>query len=132
MRADNSRHIIASARQRAAATRRRAIATLRRMEADGALVTFESVAREANVSRAWLYTQDDLRVEVARLRGLTVAAGPVPVRQRASDASLRRRLEAAVERNKRLESENRSLRDALGRALGERRISNITRAEIDG
>ena len=51
---------------------------------------------------------------------------PVPPdRQRASDTSLLRRLEAATERIRRLEEENQQLRDALARALGERRTADI-------
>ena len=42
---------------------------------------------------------------------------PVPDRQRASDASLLRRLESATERIKRLEAENQQLREALALAL---------------
>jgi len=69
MRADNSRHVIAAARGRAAATRKRAVAALRRMDKAGASITFDALAREAHVSRSWLYNQPDLRAEVERLRG---------------------------------------------------------------
>ena len=51
---------------------------------------------------------------------------PVPPdRQRASDASLLRRLQAATERIHRLEDDNRQLREALAEALGERRTADI-------
>ena len=51
---------------------------------------------------------------------------PVPPdRQRASDTSLLRWLEAATERIQRLEQDNQQLRDALARALGERRTADI-------
>ena len=43
MRADNSPHIVAAARERAAATRERAIATLRRMDAAGQPFSFDAV-----------------------------------------------------------------------------------------
>jgi hypothetical protein len=45
----------------------------------------------------------------------------VPTRQRASDASLLRRLEAANTRSRQLAEENRRLRDQLAQALGEQR-----------
>ena len=48
-----------------------------------------------------------------------------PERQRASDASLLQRLHAATERIHRLEHDNQQLRDALARALGERRAADI-------
>src|SRR6266851_9440931 len=98
MRADNSHHVIQAARLRAQQTRQRAVAALRRMDAAGQRITFDAVSREAGVSRSWLYAKDDLRAEIERLRDRHPAppAAPVPPqRQRASDSSLLRRLEAA-------------------------------------
>lgn len=126
MRADNSRHVTAAARRRAEQTRERAIAALRRMDATGQRISFDAVARHAGVSRSWLYTQDDLRAEIERLRQRHPAASPAPPqRQRASDPSLLRRLEVASSRIQRLEADNRQLRDALARALGQRRAADV-------
>ncbi|MFF3159913.1 DUF6262 family protein [Streptomyces sp. NPDC057910] len=134
MPADNSHLIVAAACRRSAATRRRAIAALRRMDATGIAITFETVAREAGVSRSWLYNQPDLRSEIERLRARRRSippARPVPDRQRASDASLLRRLEAASKRNQQLEAENRELREALALALGERRTADLPERRRD-
>ena len=128
MRADNSRHVIAAARRRAERTRERAIAELRRMDATGQRITFNSVSRAAGVSRSWLYAQQDLRAEIQRLRQRHPATPPTqvpPQRQRASDTSLLRRLEAATARIRHLETDNQQLRDALARALGERRATEV-------
>src|SRR6266487_482964 len=128
MRADNSHHVIAAARHRAAATRKRAVAALRRMDKAGASITFDSLAKQARVSRSWLYNQPDLRAEVERLRARqrpSSQSRPVPDRQRASDASLLRRLQAATERIQRLEADNQQLREALAQALGQRRADNV-------
>lgn len=128
MRADNTHLITAAAARRAAATRQRATRALRRMDAAGAAITFETVSREAKVSRSWLYNQPDIRAEIERLRvrhRTVPAAWQVPERQRASDASLLRRLEAATVRNRRLEAENHELREALALALGERRTADV-------
>jgi hypothetical protein len=114
MRADNSHHVIAAAR--------------RRMDATAAPISFDAVAREARVSRSWLYTQPDLRAEIERLRARQpprATVGPPPDRQRASDASLLRRLEVATARLRQLEVDNRELRDALSRALGDRRADDV-------
>ena len=78
MRADNSRHVTAAARRRAEQTRERAVAALRRMDATGQRISFDAVARHAGVSRSWLYTQDDLRAEIERLRQRHPAASPAP------------------------------------------------------
>lgn len=129
MRADNSHHITAAARKRAVATRKRAVTALRRMDNAGLPVTFDALAREAKVSRSWLYKQPDLRTEIERLRARRNGTAPgsplVPDRQRASGASLLRRLESATERVRHLEAENRQLRDALAMALGERRAAAV-------
>jgi|ERR1035437_894951 hypothetical protein len=125
MRADNSTFVIAAARRRSQATRRRAVAALRRMDATGVVVTFDAVAREADVSRSWLYNQPDLRAEIERLRQRKRLSGRrhVPDHQRASDASLQRRLELASERVRHLEADNKRLRRALAEALGDRRTA---------
>jgi Family of unknown function (DUF6262) len=128
MRADNSRHVIAAAQRRAEQTRQRAVAALRRMDAAGQRISFDSVSREAGVSRSWLYAQQDLRAEIERLRARHPATAPAPAppqRQRASDPSLLRRLEAATARIRRVEADNLQLRDALARALGERRSAEV-------
>ncbi|MEV3914634.1 DUF6262 family protein [Streptomyces canus] len=116
MRADNSRHIVAAAGNRHVYTRAKAIKALREIDAAGTVVTFDIVARAASVSRSWLYTQPDLRGEIERLRAH---------RQRASDASLIRRLEAANERNRRLTEENRQLREQLAHAPGNLRAARL-------
>jgi small-conductance mechanosensitive channel len=128
VRADNSAHIIAAARRRADDARRRAAAALRSLDASGQPVTFSTVAAAASVSRSWLYAQDDLRGQIERLRTRhkpAPSSPPVPDRQRATTASLLRRLEAATTRIRTLESENRQLREALERALGEQRAAAI-------
>ena len=82
MRADNTRHIIAAARQRRELTRAKAIQALRALDAKGAPVTFEAVAAAAGVSRSWLYAQPDIRAEIERLRAISGAGArdtsPVP------------------------------------------------------
>jgi Family of unknown function (DUF6262) len=124
MRADNSHHVIAAAHRRAEQTRQRAITALRRMDATGQRITFDAVSRTAGVSRSWLYAQPDLRAEIQRHPATPPAQAP-PQRQRASDTSLLRRLEAATARIRQLETDNQQLRDALARALGERRAIEV-------
>jgi transposase-like protein len=134
MRADNSHYVIAAAHRRAEQTRQRAVTALRRMDATGQRITFDAVAREAGISRSWLYAQDDLRAEIQRLRQRQPATPPPqvpPQRQRASDTSLLRRLEAATARIRHLETDNQQLRDALARALGERRALEVL-GEMNG
>ena len=128
MRADNSRYIVEAARQRREYTRAKAVQALRELDAAGTAVTFDAVARAAGgVSRSWLYSQQDLRAEIEQLRGARERSPvqPLPARQRASDASLLRRLEAANERARKLAEENHDLRRQLARALGDLRAARL-------
>jgi len=105
MRADNSHHLIAAARERAQQTRTQALRALRRLDQTGAAVTFEAIAREAGVSRSWLYSKADLRAEIEKLRARPRPPSPAPLTpqgQRASNESLLRRLEAATARLRQL------------------------------
>jgi hypothetical protein len=103
-----------------------AIQALRELGRAGAPVTFAGVARAAGVSRSWLYTQPDISSQIRRLRKNTDgagSAGAVPAGQRTTDASLRARLTAALDRNKQLADENARLRRQLARALGDQRAA---------
>jgi len=133
MRADNTHHLAEAARRRAQTTRRRATAALRRMDTSGLPVTINALAREASVSRSWIYNQPDLRAEVERLRDRQhpAAGRRVPDRQRSSDASLLRRVEVATQRIRELETDNTRLRGALAEALGERRVTSTREPRHD-
>ncbi len=105
-------------------TRSKAIQALRELDRAGTLVTFAGVSQAAGVSWSWLYTQPDISNQIRRLRQKTNgagSAGAVPADQRATDASLRARLTAALNRNKQLADENARLRRQLARALGDQR-----------
>jgi len=105
-------------------TRSRAIQALRELDRAGTPVTFAGVAQAAGISRSWLYTQPDISSQIRRLRQNTSdagSAGAIPAAQRATDASLRARLTAALDRNKQLADNNARLRHQLARALGDQR-----------
>jgi negative regulator of sigma E activity len=107
-------------------TRSKAIQTLRELDRAGTPVTFAAVAQAAGVSRSWLYTQPDISGQIRRLRKSkdgAGSAGAIPSGQRATDASLRARLAAALHRNKQLADENARLRRQLARALGDQRAA---------
>jgi hypothetical protein len=104
-------------------TRARAVQALRELDRAGTPVTFAGVGRAAGVSRSWLYTQPDISNQIRRLRRKT--DGAVPVGQRSTDASLRARLTAALDRNKQLADENARLRRQLARALGDQRSARV-------
>ena len=123
MPSDNTAQLIDSARRRHELTRAKAIRALRELDRAGIPVTFELVARTAEVSRSWLYSQPDLRDQIQQLRETAryAPSSRVPAAQRASDLSLRQRLQAACERNRQLTEDNQRLRRQLAEALGQLR-----------
>lgn len=124
---------------RAAAERRsgeavaRGWAALAELARRGEQVTFQAVAREARVSRQWLYTQPELRAEIERIRATnTEQTGVrVPQVQRSSEASLRQRVESLLDENRRLRKDNGDLRDELALAYGHQRATPNTARHAD-
>jgi hypothetical protein len=125
MRADNTAHLITAAQRRHERTRAKAIRALRELDQAGSTVTFEAVARHAEVSRSWLYTQPDIKDQIQQLRELAnrTPSAPVPSRQRSTDSSILHRLAIANERNRQLTEENQRLRRQLEQALGQLRTN---------
>ena len=112
-----------AARHRHELTRSKAVRALRELDRAGTPINFEAVARTAQVSRSWLYTQPDLRHEIERLREATQRSPgrSLPAAQRTSDASLLNRLHAATDSNRQLTEENNRLRRQLAHAVSDQR-----------
>jgi len=121
-RADNTAHLLKAVADRRDAATRRTIAVIAEFDRTGAAVTVAGVANAAGVSRSWLYDQPDLIADITHLRDRAVWGAAIPVVQRASDESLRQRLDAARAEIERLRTENTALRDQVARSLGEQRI----------
>ncbi len=119
---DRSHSLAAAAARRRTAALERAHAALHNLDVRGEGITFQSVARAAGVSRQWLYQQPELRAEIERLREQRPAATAArPARERATEASLRQRVETLLDENRRLRQDNAALRDELAILYGERR-----------
>jgi hypothetical protein len=122
------RSLAEAAAKRTLDAEQRVRATLRQLDADGATISFAAVAKHARVSRAFLYAHAELRSEIEALRSVQAAApARLPVRQRASDASLRARLRAALDENQRQRSEIAALREELALAHGRVRELELDR-----
>jgi hypothetical protein len=116
----------AGARSVAAEQRaRQAVADLDRR---GATISFQAVATEAGVSRAFLYANPQLRATIEQLRDRDQhAPSRLPAHQRASEQSTRARLRGTLEENKRLRAENARLREELALVHGEVRELKLAR-----
>ncbi len=66
MRPDNTARLVTAAKRRHELTRAKAIRALRELDRAGTPVTFETLARTADVSRSWLYTQEPATTSATR------------------------------------------------------------------
>ena len=116
--------MVAAARRRHDDTRRRATDALRRLDAAGEAITFTTVAAAGGISRAWLYRDPAMRVEIDRLRRPRSAATRArPAAEQATTDSVRQQLDAARTLLAELRAENQQLRDAVARKLGQQRAA---------
>jgi hypothetical protein len=122
-REPNTTGLADAAERRTARSLARAREAIRRLERAGEPVSFQAVAREAGVSRQFLYSQARLRDEIERLRAAHLERGDssLPTAQRASDASLKARNQLLLDENRRLRDELAGLREELAGAWGELR-----------
>jgi Family of unknown function (DUF6262) len=126
MPADRAARLAEHARARHEHAMRRACAALAAIARDGQPVTVSRLAAEAAVSRSWIYTQPALRDQIDKLRQDTPARADPHRHQpssRASDNSLRNRLELAHQKITQLRAENQQLRRDLASAHGQIRAA---------
>lgn len=123
MPAANTHRLVEHARLRHARTLQRAREALTALAEGGKPVTIAMLATQAGVSRSWIYTQPELRERIEKLQQAAPAGRGGDNPHRASDESLRHRLDLAHQRITQLRSENHQLREALARAHGQLRTT---------
>ncbi|HKV81418.1 MAG TPA: DUF6262 family protein [Candidatus Sulfotelmatobacter sp.] len=108
-----------SARLRSDNAITRAAAALHRMEATNKVINFRTVAAEAQVSTAWLYKQQQLRVHIMRWRKLRGSPQVLSLPRQESERISRRNIVTTLRfRIKQLEARNRELTELLEHARG--------------
>lgn len=125
MPTDQTTHLHAATLRRATAARSRARAALRRLDEQGGIINYVTVAEAASVSRSLLYRDPDLRAEIDRLRNpaRTTTARRQPSAERMTRASRDEREAALHNEVKELRRENQALRTRLAITIGESRTS---------
>ncbi len=110
--------MVEAAKHRSTASRASISQAARRLADSGDSVTVASVAREAGVSRQTVYQHRDLLAQIVTLRATSTGRrGPaLPVAQRASEGSLRARLQAQKAQIEDLRGQNAALRAELAAA----------------
>ena len=115
----NTEGLKRSARLRSESVMQRALAALQRMDASDRQINFRTVATQAGVSTAWLYSQEELRGRIMRSRRATtgVPAPASPSRDR--ESASRQNIVATLRlRIKNLEEKNRELTGLLELVYG--------------
>lgn len=119
MPADQVERLTANARRRSEQTLQKAQDALAAIAASGGAITVAGLAKYAEISRSWIYTQPELRDRIERLNQ---AAAPRPphaaAASRASLESFKRRLDLAHQRITQLRQENGELRRTVEQLHG--------------
>jgi hypothetical protein len=109
-----------SARLRSETVMQRALAALQRMDASDREINFRTVATQAGVSTAWLYSQEELRGRIMRSRRATIDVPPPASLSRDRERTSRQNIVATLRlRIKNLEEKNRELTGLLELVYGE-------------
>jgi hypothetical protein len=96
------------------------LAALQRMDASDREINFRTVAAEAAVSTAWLYSQEGLRGRIMRSRRTMPDVAPPTSASRDRERASRQNIVATLRlRIKTLEAKNRELTSLLELAYGE-------------
>ncbi|MEH2325885.1 MAG: DUF6262 family protein [Nostoc sp.] len=75
------------------------------------VINFNTVAKASGLSKAWLYKESEIKARIEHLRQTHSSSEKVPPKQRISDASKDVIIKTLKEKIKRVEAENRGLRD---------------------
>jgi hypothetical protein len=121
----NTEGLKRSAQLRSKSAMHRALAALQRMDASNREVNFRTVAAEAGVSTAWLYSQQELRGHIMRSRRTTIGVTPPASELRDRERVSRQNIVATLRlRIKNLEEKNRELTGLLELVYGELAVAH--------
>ncbi|MEV6949859.1 DUF6262 family protein [Streptomyces sp. NPDC051172] len=124
--ADNTAALAEATRRRSHRARTNAEKAISAAQRTGSHTSFAAIAKEAGVSRSWLYTQQDLVTAIRQLQSRQPSSQRTGS-QPASVASIQRRLDVALARIKQLRTENSDLASGLEAAYGEiRRLRSLS------
>jgi uncharacterized protein DUF6262 len=129
----NTEGLKRSGRLRSESAMQRALAALQRMDASDREINFRTVAAEAAVSTAWLYSQDELRIRIMRSRKpqsqLSPLSSALHDRERLSRQNIMSTLRLRI---KMLEEKNRELTGRLELVYGELALAREKNISVGG
>lgn len=119
--------LVESAHKRHKEVLNRVNIALEAMVKNGDTITVSRLAAYAKVSRSWIYSQPEVRLQISQCQahqGHSVSAGPSQ-KAKATAGSLLHRLELSHQLITQLRLENKQLRDALARLHGQLREERL-------
>jgi hypothetical protein len=127
----NTEGLKRSARLRSESTMQRALVALQRMDTSEREINFRTVAAEAGVSTAWLYSAHEIRDRVMRSRKSQSHAAPCASASQDRERLSRQNIVATLRlRIKTLEEKNRELTGLLELVCGELALASKKNAAV--
>jgi uncharacterized protein YceH (UPF0502 family) len=116
----NIEGILNSAKQKAEQTRKRAEEAITLLIREQRLINFKAVAETAQISTAWLYANEEIKMRIIHLRSQQVpkAQVKIPSREQASTASKDAMIAALQKRVREQATEIQELKKQLEAAYG--------------
>lgn len=90
-------------------------------------INFNTVAEAADVSKAWLYKEPQIKQRIQSLRGQSTGKNDTPPQEKTTDSSWKAKYQTLKDRLTRVEAENRGLREQLEVTYG--RILSVSELE---
>ena len=114
----NTTEIVRLANQKSQKTREKVDKAISKFSIEGKAINFNSIAKEANVSKSWLYKEHDIRQRIESLRELQITSNVVskPKKSSRSEEILIKTLKRRVME---LEKENKKLQNQIQKLYGD-------------
>ena len=114
----NTTEIVRLAKQKSQKTREKVDKAISKFSIEGKAINFNSIAKEANVSKSWLYKEHDIRQRIESLRERQIASNVVskPKKSSRSEEILIKTLKRRVME---LEKENKKLQNQIQKLYGD-------------
>ncbi|MEB5650123.1 DUF6262 family protein [Mammaliicoccus sciuri] len=114
----NTTEIVRLAKQKSQKTREKVDKAISKFSIEGKAINFNSIAKEANVSKSWLYKEHDIRQRIESLRERQITSNVVskPKKSSSSEEILIKTLKRRVME---LEKENKKLQNQIQKLYGD-------------
>ena len=114
----NATEIVRLAKQKSHKTREKVDKAISKFSIEGKAINFNSIAKEANVSKSWLYKEHDIRQRIESLRERQITSNVVS-KSKKSSRSEEILIKTLKRRVMELEKENKKLQNQIQKLYGD-------------